>query len=111
MADSWKQGYWRNDIGALRVGATGTYWRDGYFLTALNELARTAVVAGAVVRQGHLRQPDGTLVMVTPGTPPYEWSDGEYIDSTGALIVGAADGSERFRQGFLRLPSGALVVA
>jgi hypothetical protein len=113
MADAWRQGYWRNDAGALKVAAgAGVRWHDGYKLNADNSLAITTTVAGCVMRQGHMRDANGALLTADPGVGTPKWRDGMLVDDNGALVTAVYPAAgQQTRQGYLRTPAGALVVA
>jgi hypothetical protein len=116
VADGYRQGWWRNDVGALKAvavasAAAPTRWQDGFLLDANNALVIAPGVAGAFAG-GYLRTAAGALCTVDPGAGPFRWQDGEYLDSTGALVTAAYPAAgQAYNQGMLRTPAGALVIA
>jgi hypothetical protein len=113
MAEGWRQGYWRDDIGVLLLstgaGVVGSpRWYSGYRLDASNYLVCTASLTGAAWRQGYLRDPSGALVYVPKGSAVgMRWYSGYVIDANGALVIGTGAGT--WQHGFLRDAGGILI--
>jgi hypothetical protein len=113
VADGWRQGYWRNDDGALicedSATAVGAHWQDGFLIDGTGALITTTVLTGAKWDPaGYLRAPDGALVI---GSVPAKWQDGMLLDSNGALVTVAYPAAGQvYSQGYLRNPAGALVI-
>lgn len=114
MANRWQRGYWRDDDYNLLMVDEGVAvaplrYRQGYLIDANNELVTSPVVAGATMKQGHLRRPSGALVVTTAA--PTKFRQGHALGSNNELaVILAPQAGSGTRQGDARvLASGALL--
>lgn len=115
MPNDYRQGYWRNDGGALITNIEGLApaplrWQDGFLVDSTNALVVTGEVTGSRWMGGYKRSPGGALLMVNSPVPPVRWQDGMLVDSQDALVATLFPGTDqRWSQGYLRTPDGAIV--